>query len=497
MVGEPEHSSHKHFMLCLRPLSRGIPSLKFSQFKYFIPQRSNMATMMTRPPTVIRTISLSEQETRLRQLLIDVSSYIGSLEGYEKPELRITGGWVRDRLLGIISHDIDIGIDTMTGLTFGTLMKQYLALPETRVRYSQDMLGGLAKIEANPEKSKHLETITTKILGFDIDLVNLRKETYTEESRNPVMEFGTPQEDALRRDATVNALFYNLETSEVEDFTERGLEDMGKCMIRTPLAPVQTFKDDPLRILRLVRFASRLEYKIGDDEKNAMRETCIKDALKLKISRERVGVEVTKMLKGPHPHEALKLIDELDLYNDIFTDPTSSQLTMNTQYWHRAYDQLQTLTHIDEGIKLHSQDLAQIAEILIRNEDDIYLSWMMACFVPWAKQRSLQHTTKRLPSPACIAARQGIKADNKISNRIDDAVYHREEIIALMKASILQEAPTSSPLKRKEERSLRVAQGLAIRHWGSHWRSSVMYTFLTQMVEVDSELGMIYLRKIT
>ncbi len=243
-------------------------------------------------------LSLTDKESTLRQLLLDVSTYIGTLEGYTKPELRFTGGWVRDKLLGSTSVDIDISINTMTGYTFGTLMKQYLAQPDTQTKYKQSVLGGLSKIEANPEKSKHLETVTTRILGLDIDLVNLRKETYVENSRNPLMEFGTPEEDAIRRDATVNALFYNLSTSEVEDLTGRGLKDMQSKVIKTPLAPLQTFKDDPLRVLRAIRFASRLNYKIAVEDEKAMSNGVIKDALRLKISRERVGVEVIKMLKG-------------------------------------------------------------------------------------------------------------------------------------------------------------------------------------------------------
>lgn len=243
-------------------------------------------------------LTLTDQESTLRQLLLDVSTYIGSLEGYTKPELRFTGGWVRDKLLGSASVDIDIGINTMTGYTFGTLMKQYLAQPDTQTKYKQNVLSSLSKIGANPEKSKHLETVTTRILGLYIDLVNLRKETYVENSRNPLMEFGTPEEDALRRDATVNALFYNLSTCEVEDLTGSGLQDMERRVLKTPLAPLQTFKDDPLRVLRAIRFASRLNYEIAAEDESAMSDRCIKDALKLKISRERVGVEVTKMLKG-------------------------------------------------------------------------------------------------------------------------------------------------------------------------------------------------------
>ncbi len=158
-------------------------------------------------------------------------------------------------------------------------------------------LGSLHKIKANPEKSKNLETATTKIFGFDVDFVNLRKETYEADSRNPKMEFGTAVEDALRRDATINALFYNLHTDEVEDFTG-GLKDLDDKYIRTPMEPRTTFLDDPLRVLRLIRFASRLGFRIDAESERWMGDEGIKEALKLKISRERVGVEVEKMLKG-------------------------------------------------------------------------------------------------------------------------------------------------------------------------------------------------------
>ena len=246
----------------------------------------------------MKEITLNDQEKTLRQLLLDVADYIETQDGCKKPELRITGGWVRDKLLGITSHDIDIGIDTMTGYKFGTLMKQYMNDSKRQAKYGEDVLGGLSKIEANPEKSKHLETVTTKILGLEIDLVNLRKEVYAEDSRNPTMEFGTPVEDALRRDSTVNSLFYNLSTCQVEDLTERGLQDMKLGVIRTPLSPYQTFRDDPLRVLRCIRFASKLGYSIDPETEQAMSDTSIREALRAKISRERVGIEVEKMLKG-------------------------------------------------------------------------------------------------------------------------------------------------------------------------------------------------------
>src|ERR1700760_100572 len=229
------------------------------------------------------SITLNEAEETFRRLLIDVVEFIQKnpipTSTTQTPanlineplELRWTGGWVRDKLLKKDSNDIDVAINKMTGYEFGLRLKQYLDISGNEKKYevqgdhqNRHKLSRIAKIEANPEKSKHLETATTKIFGLDIDLVNLRKETYSEHSRNPQMEFGTPEEDAMRRDATINAMFYNIQSSSVEDFTGKGFDDLKDGIIRTPLEPHTTFIDDPLRVLRLVRFASRFGYQIEE-----------------------------------------------------------------------------------------------------------------------------------------------------------------------------------------------------------------------------------------
>lgn len=272
-------------------------------------------------PNRTPSIKLTEIESLLKRLLLDVASHI---HPQNPSELRFTGGWVRDKLLGVSSHDIDVGINDMTGYRFGLEMKRYLDLPGNSQKYGvedaaapgnysgddrQQIFGSLHKIEANPEKSKHLETVTTKIFGLDVDLVNLRKETYTEQSRNPEMEFGTPEEDSLRREATINAMFFNLQTGLVEDFTGKGLDDLRDKIIRTPVEPFQTFKDDPLRILRVIRFASRLGYTIDQEAQESMQKDSIKQALKAKISRERVGDEVGKMLRGTGIFSSMSAIE--------------------------------------------------------------------------------------------------------------------------------------------------------------------------------------------
>lgn len=257
------------------------------------------STMATEAPT----IQLNAREQKLRNLLVDVAKLIdvsnGNNAAKEPVILRWAGGWVRDKLLGSGSHDIDVAINTMTGDQFTKHLREHCQQQAVIDRHGlgPDDVGRPHNVARQPDKSKHLETAMLRILGLDLDFVNLRKETYADDSRNPQMEFGTAEEDALRRDATINALFYNLNTQKIEDFTG-GLLDMQRKLIRTPLEPLQTFRDDPLRVLRLVRFSSRLQFSIDPGTRQYMADHSVLEALKIKISRERVGTELEKMLKG-------------------------------------------------------------------------------------------------------------------------------------------------------------------------------------------------------
>ncbi|KAM3161048.1 CCA tRNA nucleotidyltransferase, mitochondrial [Lachancea thermotolerans] len=266
---------------------------------------------------MVPKLKLTETEQQICRLLKDYTSEYNKSRALSEPlELRITGGWVRDKLLGFNSHDLDIAVNTMSGEQLALEINDFL-------RRNHESCGitphSIHKIDKNPEKSKHLETATTKLFGIDVDFVNLRSEEYTTESRIPVVAFGTPKQDALRRDATLNALFYNIQNDEIEDFTGTGLEDLNKGILRTPLPPLQTFLDDPLRVLRLIRFASRLGFVIDPDTYKAMQDPEINKAFGIKISRERVGVEMQKILQGPNPLLGLSLIQKAGLDNVIFS----------------------------------------------------------------------------------------------------------------------------------------------------------------------------------
>ncbi|KAF7196712.1 Nucleotidyltransferase lcsQ [Pseudocercospora fuligena] len=468
-------------------------------------------------PSVPTKLELTPVEDTLRTLLLDVAKHIDAAPTPPDAEsqvpvpddlakqpitLRFTGGWVRDKLLGVESHDIDVAINKMTGYHFGLRLKEYLEIPGNLEKYGLESIaanekqsqkagatnksktvGGLHKIEANPEKSKHLETTTMRILGLDIDLVNLRKETYSDDSRNPQMEFGTPEEDALRRDATVNAMFYNINTEQIEDFTGRGHEDMARKLIRTPLEPYQTFKDDPLRVLRLIRFASRLEYTIDDAALQAMGNEDIKHELRRKISRERVGTELEKALLGPHPHEAMRLVFSLGLYDTIFSDPMVAKedhYTPDIEGWSILIDTLEEI--------LNSGGVLQ--ENLARDSEESYLAWILAAVVPYrdAPQPEPTEPGKKAPPPVPVTvAREGIKTPNKISDVINSSVRNQTEISDLVD-KVYDKKRRPDKKFEGEDPAARDVLGMAIRRWGASWRSQVIYSLLVEFADNQGQI---------
>ncbi|KAK3823237.1 MAG: hypothetical protein J3Q66DRAFT_397700 [Benniella sp.] len=273
---------------------------------------TNMEGVVNTPRLEIR---LTEQETRICEILDAVAKRYQEKEN-KKVQLRIAGGWVRDKLLGLSCHDLDIGIDTMMGYDFAVLVNNYMESIGHEKR-------SIAKIATNPEKSKHLETATMVVLDMPLDFVNLRSEVYDDASRIPSeIAFGTPTEDAYRRDFTINTLFYNVHTRSVEDFTGKGLDDLKNGIVRTPLEAYETFWQDPLRVMRCIRFAARFHFKIEEDAKRAILDSRIKQALKTKISKERIGTELDKMIDdGAGRSTAIQLLHDLDLYDVVFAPP--------------------------------------------------------------------------------------------------------------------------------------------------------------------------------
>lgn len=297
--------------------------------------------MMKKCQTVdLPNVRLNSDEQKIFNFLADVKKQFGL-----DIEFRVAGGWVRDKLMGKESDDIDIAISNMTGSQLVEYIKKH---PQ-----SKQVMGKDYTVPANPEKSKHLETATINLFNNSIDFVNLRSESYGD-TRVPTMEMGTPETDSQRRDITINSLFYNIETGQVEDYVG-GLEDMNNKVLRTPMDPVQTFKDDPLRMLRAVRFKSRFpDFQVAPELVEAMKDPKVQEAYKNKVSPERAGPELMKTMVGADPAEAVSILFDTDLYKSVFNVPDMENISPDG-------------IHMDQRTPWHKYNLKDHILEVIRN----------------------------------------------------------------------------------------------------------------------------------
>ena len=236
------------------------------------------------------TIEPSHSEEELFMLLRNVVHHFKL-----RCQPRVAGGWVRDKLLGRDSLDLDIAVNDMSGNAFAQYLTQYQE--QQNLRESR-----LTVINANPEQSKHLETVKAIVCNTEVDFSSMREETYATNANHRIptsVKLASASVDAHRRDFTLNSLFYNIMTREVEDFTGKGLKDLHTRRLRTPIDPVTTLLDDPLRLLRGVRFSCIYGFTPDSEFMRAAQDTCVHDALRQKVSRERVATELVKICRAP------------------------------------------------------------------------------------------------------------------------------------------------------------------------------------------------------
>lgn len=272
-------------------------------------------------PWITPTLSLDRLENTIKTLILDVADHIytgklrqatNTAENVEipKPGVRFSGGWVRDKLRGAQSADIDVTVEGIPAYEFCVALRDFLRNRETLKKYLQMLPGGrhqrgpisIHRIRVNMQSLEHGGNYVANVFGKYIDIFNPRSRKQINLTPPVEEELGTVEEDAYRRDATINALFYNLRTSEVEDYTQRGIEDIRNRVLRSPRDPKFTLMADPVRVLRFIRLAAELQYDIQDDVMQAMRDDGIKDALRScvlgKHRRRHVMTELKKIIRG-------------------------------------------------------------------------------------------------------------------------------------------------------------------------------------------------------
>ncbi len=210
----------------------------------------------------------------------------------------VVGGYVRDYYLRRPSTDIDV-----------VVVGSGIALAEALGR----------EVHSKVSVFKTFGTAMVRAGGIEVEFVGARKESYTRDSRKPQVEAGTLEDDQRRRDFTINAMAWSLNAATFGELVDPfdGMSDLEECIIRTPCDPDITFSDDPLRMMRAVRFAAQLGFTIEP----ATFDAIVRNAERIRIvSRERIIVEMNKIVLSPVPSMGFELLEMTGLLERIFPE---------------------------------------------------------------------------------------------------------------------------------------------------------------------------------
>ncbi|WP_034040991.1 CCA tRNA nucleotidyltransferase [Wocania ichthyoenteri] len=253
----------------------------------------------------------------------------------------VIGGFVRDHILKRgAAKDIDI-VAIGSGIE---LAKQ------------------VAKNLPNKPKVQIFKTYGTAMLRYDdieIEFVGARKESYNENSRNPIVENGSLEDDQNRRDFTINALALDLSETKFGDLLDpfNGIDDLKNQIIKTPLNPDITYSDDPLRMMRAIRFATQLNFKIEDESLKSISKNCHRIKI---ITNERIVVELNKILESETPSTGFLLLEKTGLLQHILPELTAL----------KGIDEIEGQRHKD-----NFYHTLEVVDNIAKHTDNLWLRW--------------------------------------------------------------------------------------------------------------------------
>jgi putative nucleotidyltransferase with HDIG domain len=245
-------------------------------------------------------------------------------------DIYIVGGYVRDLILKRLRSDIDFLV-IGSGTEFANIVAKELGVQNVTVFNNF----GTAHFNYN---------------GLDVEFVGARKESYDRKTRKPIVEDGTFEDDITRRDFTINTLAISLNKKKFGQLidTYNGYEDIINKIIKTPLDPLKTFDDDPLRIMRAFRFASQLNFNVDESIMKAARE--MRDRLTI-VSQERITDEFLKILQSPKPSIGLKLLYDSGVLEIVFPEISIMAGVDQRKDYHHKDVFLHTLQVVDNICK--------------------------------------------------------------------------------------------------------------------------------------------------
>ena len=268
-------------------------------------------------------------------------------------ECYVVGGYVRDIFLERPSNDIDVVV-VGSGIAVAEELKRQLG---RKAHLSVFRNFGTAQVKFR-QKGRE----------YEVEFVGARRESYSHDSRKPIVEDGTLEDDQNRRDFTINAMAICLNSSRFGELVDpfNGIADLEDGIIATPLDPEITFSDDPLRMMRCIRFATQLNFRIEEETFEALQRMA--DRIKI-VSGERIEVELNKIMMAPHPSIGFELLQRSGLLMIILPELAALDIVEkrdNRAHKNKFYHTLEVLENV---VKANSQ------EPIANSQNILWLRW--------------------------------------------------------------------------------------------------------------------------
>ena len=279
-------------------------------------------------------------------------------------ECYVVGGYVRDIFLERPSNDIDVVV-VGSGIAVAEELKRMMGR-KAYLSVFKNFGTAQVKLRAGKSLASHLLPLTSDI---EVEFVGARKESYSHDSRKPVVEDGTLEDDQNRRDFTINAMAICLNKDRFGELVDpfNGLADLEDGIIATPLEPGITFSDDPLRMLRCIRFATQLNFQIEEETFEALERMA--DRIKI-VSGERIKDELNKIILAPHPSIGFEYLQRCGLLNIILPELSALDIveTKNGRaHKNNFYHTLEVLENVVKFLKSEEGGA--------RSENTLWLKW--------------------------------------------------------------------------------------------------------------------------